>query len=85
MNNRFVFGIDFGTESARAVLVEVSTGKLAALATESYKHGVITDFLPDTSIRLESQWALQNPQDYIDSLISVVKTCIKTSGVTRNK
>jgi L-ribulokinase len=81
MNNRFVFGIDFGTESARAVLVEVSTGKLAALATESYKHGVITDFLPDTSIRLESQWALQNPQDYIDSLISVVKTCIKTSGV----
>jgi L-ribulokinase len=81
MEAKFVFGIDFGTESARAVLVEVDTGNMIAMAVEPYRSGVIVDSLPDTTVKLGSDWALQDPNDYITSLKSTVKECLRESGL----
>jgi len=78
---KYTIGIDFGTESVRAVLVDVSNGKLAASTVYNYTHGVITDKLPDSNIKLETDWALQHPQDYINALKRTVPKLIKSSQV----
>ena len=44
MSKRYVIGIDFGTLSARAVLVDSTTGRVAASAVADYPHGVIEAF-----------------------------------------
>lgn len=64
----FTIGIDFGTEAAKAVLVDVNNGRIAASSTYQYSHGVITDKLPGTDIELGPDWALQHPKDYINAL-----------------
>src|SRR4030065_691291 len=62
---KYTVGIDFGTESGRAVLVEVATGREVASAVYPYQHGVIDDVLPlpGKVIRLDPNWALQAPRD----------------------
>jgi len=65
--NKYAIGVDFGTESGRAVLVEIKTGKEISSSIYHYQNGVITDNLPvgGTTVTLEAEWALQDPQDYI--------------------
>ncbi len=77
----FTIGINFGAESVRAILVDVSNGNLAATSTYSYYHGIITDKLPDTDIELDEGWALQHPQDYINALKRTVPKLLKESQV----
>ena len=64
---KYAIGVDFGTESGRAVLVDVADGREVATAVYPYSHGVIDEKLPipGEEIRLEPDWALQDPQDYI--------------------
>jgi L-ribulokinase len=77
---KYVIGVDFGTESGRAVLVDVQDGKEIATAVFAYPHGVIDERLPDTEIRLEPDWALQDPQDYIEVFKHTIPSVIKQSG-----
>ena len=64
---KYAIGVDFGTESGRAMLVEVRSGKQIATAVYPYKHGVIDEVLPvpGDKVLLEPDWALQDPEDYI--------------------
>jgi L-ribulokinase len=62
----FAIGVDFGTESGRAVLVDVANGQEVATAVHPYANGVIDEHLPGTDIRLELDWALQDPNDYLE-------------------
>ena len=39
---RYVIGVDFGTLSGRAVLVETETGRVAALEERPYRHGILS-------------------------------------------
>lgn len=80
-DKKYSIGVDFGTQSGRAVLVEVDTGKEVASAVREYRDGVIDEYLPGTNIKLEDDWALQNPEDYIDVLVTAVSKVIKESGV----
>ncbi len=79
--SKYSVGIDFGTESARAVLVRVEDGKEIATSIYNYKDGVIDEFLPGTNIKLESDWALQNPADYIEALKKTIPEVLNKSGV----
>ncbi|MGG0716252.1 ribulokinase [Robertmurraya massiliosenegalensis] len=79
--NRYTIGIDFGTQSGRAVLVDIGTGEEVASSVKEYPDGVIDEYLPGTDIRLESDWALQNPDDYIDVLVTTVSKVIHDSQV----
>ena len=81
---KYSIGLDFGTQSGRAVLVEVATGKETATAVLPYKDGVIDEYLPGTDIKLKQDWALQNPDDYIDVLVNTIKKVIAESKVDIN-
>ncbi len=78
---KYAIGVDFGTESGRAVLVEVATGKEVATAVYPYQHGVIDEALPGTKIRLEPDWALQDPEDYVRTFKKTIPAVLKQSGV----
>lgn len=81
MSPKYAIGIDFGTESGRALLVDVADGREVATAVHDYKNGVIDETLPDSNIRLEPDWALQDPNDYIEVIKQTVPAVLKQSGV----
>jgi L-ribulokinase len=74
-------GIDFGTESARAVLVDVANGRELATAVHRYSNGVIEGSLPDGGPELEPDWALQDPDDYLASMGRTVQGVLAESGL----
>lgn len=80
-NEKYTIGIDYGTESGRAVIVSLSTGKEIAEDVTSYPHGVIDDRLPQSEIKLGFEWALQHPGDYMEVLKSSVPAVIKKANV----
>lgn len=77
--NRYALGLDFGTESARALLVDVSDGAVAATAVAEYEHGVMDRALPDGT-PLGFEWALQHPGDYFAALEKTVRRVMKEAG-----
>lgn len=78
--SKYSIGIDFGTLSGRALLVNIETGEELASATCSYSHGVMDEALANGRI-LPPDWALQHPLDYLDVLSFTIPKVIKESGV----
>ena len=74
-------GLDFGTASCRAVLVETSTGRQCATAVSDYRHGVIDRALPESGAGLGADWALQHPSDYLESMTSAVTAVMREAGI----
>lgn len=81
MSKKYAIGIDYGTESARTVIVDLSDGQEVATSVYAYADGVIDEKLPGTSIRLEPDWALQNPADYVQAIKTTIPVVLKESGV----
>jgi L-ribulokinase len=81
--SRYAIGVDFGTESGRAVLVDVGSGRELATAIYPYRNGVIDERLPDpdSDIRLGPDWALQDPLDYIRTLQETVPEVLGQANV----
>jgi len=79
--DQYVVGVDFGTLSGRALVVRVSDGREMGSAVHSYTHGVMDRTLAATGAPLPPDWALQDPQDYIDVLRDAVPKAISASGV----
>ncbi|MEP7284224.1 MAG: ribulokinase [Chloroflexota bacterium] len=77
----YTIGIDYGTESGRALLVDTRDGREVATAVYPYANGVIDEHLPGSSQPLPPDWALQDPQDYIDVLKHTIPAVLKQSGV----
>jgi L-ribulokinase len=79
---RYAIGIDFGTESGRAVLVDVATGAELATAVHPYANGVLVDHLPapDDDVRLGPEWALQDPADYLATIKATVPRLLAQAG-----
>lgn len=78
---QYSIGIDYGTLSARALLIDIHTGEELAVSTYDYTHGVMEDCLP-CGKKLGDNWALQNPQDYLDALYASVRGVLAQSGVS---
>ena len=76
---RYVIGVDFGTLSGRALLVNVDTGEVVAQEEREYAHGVITAW--GDRKRLPAGWALQDPADYLDVLEFTIPALVRHSGV----
>jgi L-ribulokinase len=83
--DRYVVGIDFGTLSARAVVVRVSDGAELGTGVHDYSHGVLSESLPrelaGREVPLGPQWALQVPEDYRQALHRVVRPALESAGV----
>ncbi|HUI41773.1 MAG TPA: ribulokinase, partial [Terriglobia bacterium] len=78
--DNFAIGIDYGTESGRVVVARVRNGELAGQAVVPYPDGVIDERLPGGA-RLEPDWALQNPRDYLRVVEHGVPRALKEAGV----
>jgi L-ribulokinase len=76
-----VVGIDFGTLSGRALVVRASDGAELGSAVHDYAHGVIEDELPASGAPLPPQWALQDPEDYLDVLRMAVPAALVVAGI----
>lgn len=80
MGKKYSIGVDYGTQSGRAVLVDVASGEVIAQHTKVYTHGVMDEFLPDGT-KLLPDWALEHPADYIEVLEVTVPAVLRESGV----
>ncbi|SHF66918.1 L-ribulokinase [Caldanaerobius fijiensis DSM 17918] len=80
---KYSIGIDYGTESARALLLNIDTAQEVASSTMAYPHGVMDESLPDGT-RLGQDWALEHPDDYIEVLKVIVPDVLKKSGVNKD-
>jgi len=82
---RFSLGLDFGTESVRGLLVDLESGAEAAQAECRYANGVISESLPvEGGARLERDWFLQDPNDYLVGVRTVVPECLRQAGAGPN-
>ncbi|WP_339271839.1 ribulokinase [Paenibacillus sp. FSL K6-1330] len=81
MGNKYTIGVDYGTQSGRAVLVNLADGQEVADHVTPYRHHVIDEFLPVSRKKLEHDWALQHPGDYLEVLKVSVPAVIQQSGI----
>lgn len=78
MNNRYTLGLDFGTNTVRALLVRVSDGAEVASAVFGYPHGengILTD--PN-----DPNLARQHPADYLAGIEYTVPTVLKEAAAS---
>ena len=79
---RLVLGLDFGTLSCRALVVDADTGEELGSAAAEYRHGSMEEHLPGSTKRLPPDFALQHPSDYLEVLRKTVPKALQTSGVS---
>jgi L-ribulokinase len=76
MPSRYSIGLDFGTNSIRALVVDVADGREVANHVWNYAHGdagvILSDQIPDL--------ARQHPRDYLDGLETAIKGALKTAS-----
>ena len=79
---RCAVGIDFGTESARALLVDCADGRELGVAVHPYENGVLDERLPapDDDVTLGPDWALQDPLDYVRAMQLTVPALLHETG-----
>jgi L-ribulokinase len=79
----YVIGVDFGTESGRAVVIDTADGRELGSSVYPYSNGVIDKTLPapDDDVRLAPEWALQDPDDYLRTFSQAVPAAVADAGV----
>jgi len=78
--SKYTIGLDFGTLSGRAVVANVETGKVLGSCAKEYARGVMDRQLPSGE-PLPMDWALQDPQDYLDVLGAIIPGALQAAGV----
>ena len=79
MNNNFPFytiGVDYGTNSVRAIVVNCKNGQIISSSVFSYPHGengIIVSDDPNVS--------RQHPRDYIDGLENTISKALKDAAI----
>jgi L-ribulokinase len=82
--SKYSIGVDFGSLSGRAVLVNLENGEEVASETYAYPHAVMDEYLPDGKTALAPETALQDPQDYLDVLSNTIPKLLKKTGVDKH-
>jgi L-ribulokinase len=81
----YAVGIDFGTESGRALLLDLETGKELATSVVRYPSTVIDRTLPSTGEQLPPDWALQDPNDWVTVVEKAVPKVVQEAGVDADR
>lgn len=74
-------GVDYGTLSGRVLVLDLASGEELAGVDVPYAHGTIEDTLPDGGERLEPDWSLQHPLDYVDVIERGIPEALSRAGV----
>ncbi|MBB6671770.1 ribulokinase [Cohnella nanjingensis] len=82
MSKKYAIGVDYGTQSGRAVLVDLTNGHEIADHVTPYPHGVIDERLPGSGKPLGHDWALQHPDDYLEVLRRSVPAVLREAGIS---
>ena len=77
---KYSIGLDYGTLSARAILVDIETGETIAQSIYPYPHAVMESHIPDGA-QLPAGWALQDPQDYLEAMVDTIQNVVVKSKV----
>lgn len=83
LQKKYVVGLDYGTLSGRAVVVDCENGEVLASSVKNYAHGVMSEELPTGKKLPGGDWALEAPEDYIDVLVSTVTDAVEKSGIMK--
>ncbi|MFO1074260.1 MAG: FGGY-family carbohydrate kinase [Geminicoccaceae bacterium] len=67
----FLIGLDYGSESARGVLIDAKSGAQVASHVHPYRHGIMTQALADGTA-LPPAWALQDAADYAEAAADIL-------------
>ena len=79
---KYIIGVDYGTLSGRAIIADVETGReLPKVCDYNYPHAVMKTELPGGK-KLPVDYALQDPQDYLEALSNIVPDVMKENGVS---
>jgi len=78
--NQYVIGVDYGTDSVRSIIVEVSTGKEVASSVFYYPQWREGKFCNPAKNQFR-----QHPQDYIDGVETTIKDCLCQAGAAVQK
>lgn len=78
---KYAVGVDFGTLSGRAVVVRIRDGAELGAAVHDYRHGVMDAVLASSGQPLPLDWALQDPEDYVDVLRHAVPAAVADSCI----
>ncbi len=78
--SKIVLGLDFGTESVRALLADTLSGEIGSSSVR-YEHGQILDNLPGSKDRLPPLYAFQHPQDWIDAAAKATRAVLRKTKV----
>lgn len=73
-----VVGLDYGTESARGVLLDPQTGQALAEKVHPYRHGVIDRQLANGPT-LPADWALQDADDYLEAAQEILTYLVQVA------
>lgn len=71
-------GLDFGTESVRALLVDLRGQELASSVVK-FQHGQIVESLPGSTKRLPPHYALQHPTDWMESAAKAARAALRSA------
>ncbi len=71
-NKTFLIGLDYGTESARGVLIDVSSGEAVASHTHRYRNQTKSP---------AAGWALQNARDYLECAETILSALARGKNV----
>jgi L-ribulokinase len=78
---RYALGLDYGTNSCRSVIVDLSDGMELATQVFNYPGGEAGILLD----RKDPNVARQDPQDYLDATVTVVKGALRKAKKARPK
>lgn len=77
----YSIGVDYGTGSGRVVLLDIEQAIEVAVAVVPYRHGVIVNTLPSSGQKLDADWALQHPDDYVEVLTTGIPVVLREAGI----
>jgi L-ribulokinase len=77
MSNEYVIGLDYGTNSVRALIVNVADGSEAGTAVWTYAHGK-----EGVVLSRDPNLARQHPQDYLTGAEETIKSALQQAGKT---
>lgn len=77
---KYAIGLDYGTLSVRALLLNAESGEEIGVSVFEYPHGVMETELP-TGEKLPVRWALQHPEDYRNGFVYTIKDVVQKCGV----
>jgi L-ribulokinase len=80
----YAIGVDFGTESGRALLLDLRSGEEVATSVVRYPSAVIDRTLPSSGEVLPHDWALQDPDDWVTVIEGALPDVLEQAGVSKD-